>query len=69
MALSKIHTLGRNKQTLQNGPEHTDAEGNAAQPSFCTLPLIHVPMDPNNATATLGYISSDGHFFLAKIPW
>ncbi|KAG2051798.1 hypothetical protein BDR06DRAFT_1010094 [Suillus hirtellus] len=52
----------------RSGPEHTDAEGNAAQPSFCTLPLFHVPMDPNNAIATLGYISSDGHFFSCKNP-
>ncbi|KAG2040495.1 hypothetical protein BDR03DRAFT_1008074 [Suillus americanus] len=31
-------------ETLSLGPEHTAAEGNAVQPSFCTLPLFHVPM-------------------------
>ncbi|KAG1731285.1 hypothetical protein EDB19DRAFT_1881018 [Suillus lakei] len=51
-----------------SGPEHTAAEGNAAQPSFCTLPLFHVPMDPNNAPVTLGYVSNDGHFFSCRNP-
>lgn len=51
-----------------SGPEHTAAEGNAAQPSFCTLRLFHVPMDPNNAPATPGYVSTDGHFFSCRNP-
>ncbi|KAG2130165.1 uncharacterized protein EDB93DRAFT_1181059 [Suillus bovinus] len=51
-----------------SGPEHTIAEGNAAQPSFCTLPLFHVPMDPNAPLTTLGYISNDGHFFSCRNP-
>ncbi|KAG1809692.1 uncharacterized protein BJ212DRAFT_1379102 [Suillus subaureus] len=53
---------------LTPGPEHTAAGGNAAQPSFCTLPLFHVPMDPNNTPATLGYVSNDGHFFSCRNP-
>ncbi|KAG2136636.1 hypothetical protein DEU56DRAFT_857679 [Suillus clintonianus] len=51
-----------------SGPEHTAAEGNAAQPSFCTLPLFHVPMDPNIPPASLGYVSNDGHFFSCRNP-
>lgn len=51
-----------------SGSEHTAAEGNAAQPSFCTLPLFHIPMDPNTAPATLGYVSNDGHFFSCRNP-
>ncbi|KAG1764546.1 hypothetical protein EDD22DRAFT_951631 [Suillus occidentalis] len=51
-----------------SGPEHTTAEGSAAQPSFCTLPLFHVPMEPNNDPATLGYVSNDGHFFACRNP-
>jgi hypothetical protein len=53
---------------LTPGPEHTTAEGSAAQPSFCTLPLFHVPMEPNNDPATLGYVSNDGHFFACRNP-
>ncbi|KAG1848072.1 hypothetical protein DFJ58DRAFT_746884 [Suillus subalutaceus] len=53
---------------LTPGPEHSAAQGNAAQPSFCTLPLFHVPMDPNNAPATLGHVSNDGHFFSCRNP-
>ncbi|KAG1719880.1 hypothetical protein EDB19DRAFT_2044892 [Suillus lakei] len=35
--------------SMCGGPEHTAAAGNAAQPSYCTLPLFHPPVDPNNA--------------------
>jgi hypothetical protein len=51
-----------------SGPEHTAAEGNAAQPSFCTLPLFHIPMDPNTPLESLGYISNDGHHFSCRNP-
>ncbi|KAG2116832.1 hypothetical protein DEU56DRAFT_984881 [Suillus clintonianus] len=51
-----------------SGPEHTAGEGNAAQPSFCILALFHVPMNPNDAPATLGYVSNDGHFFSCRNP-
>ncbi|KAG2051772.1 hypothetical protein BDR06DRAFT_958570 [Suillus hirtellus] len=51
-----------------SGPEHTAAEGNAARPSFCTLPLFHVPMDPDTPRASLGYISNDGHHFSCRNP-
>ncbi|KAG1806383.1 uncharacterized protein HD556DRAFT_1428518 [Suillus plorans] len=50
------------------GPEHTAAAGNAAQPSYCTLPLCHLPMDPNNDQVGLGYISNDGHLFSCRNP-
>ncbi|KAG1805444.1 uncharacterized protein BJ212DRAFT_1391820 [Suillus subaureus] len=51
-----------------SGPEHTATEGNAAQPSFCTLPLFHVAMDPNTPLARLGYVSNDGHHFSCRNP-
>jgi len=64
-----IHlSLSYNKFTLMPGPEHTAAAGNAAQPSYCTLPLFHPPMDPKNAQVGLGYVSSDGHLFSCRNP-
>ncbi|KAG1886418.1 uncharacterized protein F5891DRAFT_1082392 [Suillus fuscotomentosus] len=51
-----------------SGPEHTAAAGNAAQPSYCTSPLFHLPMDPNNAQVGLGYVSNDGHIFSCRSP-
>ncbi|KAG1764551.1 hypothetical protein EDD22DRAFT_883267 [Suillus occidentalis] len=47
---------------------HTAAAGNAAQPSYCTLPLFHPPADPNNAQVGLGYVSNDGHIFSCRNP-
>ncbi|KAG1809694.1 uncharacterized protein BJ212DRAFT_1484392 [Suillus subaureus] len=54
--------------SMCSGPEHTAAAGNAAQPSYCTLPLFHPPMDPNNAQVGLGYVSNDGHLFSCRNP-
>jgi hypothetical protein len=53
---------------LKAGPEHTSAEGNAAQPSFCTLPLFHVPLYPDTPPASPGYVSNDGHHFSCTNP-
>ncbi|KAG1725513.1 hypothetical protein EDB19DRAFT_1644008 [Suillus lakei] len=54
--------------SMCSGPEHTAATGNAAQPSYCTLPLFHPPMDPNAAQIGLGYVSNDGHLFSCRNP-
>ncbi|KAG2136644.1 hypothetical protein DEU56DRAFT_356200 [Suillus clintonianus] len=54
--------------SMCSGPEHTATTGNAAQPSYCTLPLFHPPMDPNNAQVGLGYVSNDGHLFSCRNP-
>ncbi|KAG2340542.1 hypothetical protein BDR05DRAFT_937722 [Suillus weaverae] len=54
--------------SMCSGPEHTAAAGNAAQPSYCTLPLFHPPVDPNNAQVGLGYVSEDGHLFSCRNP-
>ncbi|KAG2116835.1 hypothetical protein DEU56DRAFT_984883 [Suillus clintonianus] len=54
--------------SMCSGPEHTAATGNTAQPSYCTLPLFHPPMDPNNAQVGLGYVSNDGHVFSCRNP-
>ncbi|KAG1838350.1 hypothetical protein C8R48DRAFT_791384, partial [Suillus tomentosus] len=49
-------------------PEHTAAAGNAAQPSYGSLPLFHPRMDPNNAQVGLGYVSNDRHLFSCRNP-
>ncbi|KAG1840861.1 hypothetical protein C8R48DRAFT_739797 [Suillus tomentosus] len=54
--------------SMCSGPEHTAAAGNAAQPSYCSLPLFHPRMDPNNAQVGLGYVSNDGHLFSCRNP-
>ncbi|KIJ61776.1 hypothetical protein HYDPIDRAFT_115606 [Hydnomerulius pinastri MD-312] len=51
-----------------SGPEHTAAAGNIAQPSYCTLPLFHPPMNPNTPPEGLGYVSNDGHHFSCRNP-
>jgi hypothetical protein len=54
--------------SMCSGPEHTATAGNAAQPSYCTLPLFHPPVDPNNTQVGLGYVSEDGHLFSCRNP-
>ncbi|KAG6369029.1 hypothetical protein JVT61DRAFT_1964, partial [Boletus reticuloceps] len=49
-------------------PEHTAAGGGAAIPSYCVLPLFHAQLDPNTASARMGYVSSDGHQFACRNP-
>ncbi|KAF9525383.1 hypothetical protein CPB83DRAFT_772200, partial [Crepidotus variabilis] len=49
------------------GPEHLGTASNAAQPSYCTLPLFHPPHVATNNNA-LGYTSHDGHYFSCKNP-
>jgi hypothetical protein len=51
------------------GPEHTvEAGGSNALPSRCTFPMFHPPMDAASASAGLGYMSNDGHYFECKNP-
>ncbi|KAF8548835.1 hypothetical protein OG21DRAFT_670471 [Imleria badia] len=50
------------------GPEHTAAEGGAAIPSYCVLPLFHAPLNPSITPAGMGYISNDGHQFTCRNP-
>ncbi|KAG1768958.1 hypothetical protein EDD22DRAFT_843764 [Suillus occidentalis] len=40
--------------SMCSGPEHTAAAGNTAQPSYCTLPLFHPPVDPHGVQVGLG---------------
>ena len=50
-------------------PEHTVEVGGAnAQPSHCTLPMFHPPMDAAGAPAGHGYESNDGHYFACRNP-
>ncbi|KAF8270131.1 hypothetical protein EI94DRAFT_1572248, partial [Lactarius quietus] len=51
------------------GPEHTVEVGGAnVQPSYCTLPMFHPPMDAASAPSGLGYVSNDGHHFQCRNP-
>ncbi|KAI9455080.1 hypothetical protein BJY52DRAFT_1151944 [Lactarius psammicola] len=48
------------------GPEHTIEGGGAnAQPSGCTQPIFHAPLDSSPGP---GYVSNDGHHFACKNP-
>ncbi|OBZ77080.1 hypothetical protein A0H81_03826 [Grifola frondosa] len=51
------------------GSEHNATQRGPAQPSFCTLPILH-PRQTLDQTpsAGLGYISDDGHVFQCKNP-
>ncbi|KIK82025.1 hypothetical protein PAXRUDRAFT_832450 [Paxillus rubicundulus Ve08.2h10] len=51
-----------------NGPEHTAAAGNPAQPSYCTLPIFHAPRNPEGPSPAAGYVSHDGHVFSCRNP-
>ncbi|KAF9228244.1 hypothetical protein BS17DRAFT_877588 [Gyrodon lividus] len=51
-----------------SGQEHTAAAGSVAQPSYCTLPLFHPPMNSNTPAEGLGYVSNDGHHFSCRNP-
>ncbi|KAJ7698920.1 hypothetical protein B0H17DRAFT_1049693 [Mycena rosella] len=45
--------------------EHAGTATNPPHPSYCTLPLFHLPA---TRTAGLGYLSNDGHVFNCKNP-
>ncbi|KAF8840150.1 hypothetical protein BDN67DRAFT_904164 [Paxillus ammoniavirescens] len=51
-----------------NGPDHSAAAGNPAQPSYCTLPIFHPPRNPEGAALAMGYVSYDGHVFSCRNP-
>ncbi|KAI0751603.1 hypothetical protein C8Q80DRAFT_1158351 [Daedaleopsis nitida] len=53
-----------------SGAEHNRTGEEAAQPSYCTLPILHPPFDPNMPPegGIGGYISDDGHAFLCRNP-
>lgn len=48
-------------------PEHQATADAAAQPSYCTLPLLHGPRE-HGSDAVVGYISNDGHAFSCANP-
>ena len=50
------------------GSEHAASGGKPGVPSYCILPLFHVPLSANGAQPKQGYISSDGHQFICKNP-
>ncbi|KAI5994326.1 hypothetical protein EDD15DRAFT_2432753 [Pisolithus albus] len=51
-----------------SGPEHAGDAGNLAQPSYCTLPILHPPAYPDADAQDVGYISNDGHHFTCRNP-
>ena len=54
---------------LNSGPEHNATTHAAAQPSYCTLPILHPRQTLDQAPpGGLGYISNDGHAFLCRNP-
>lgn len=52
------------------GPEHTRTPTRPAQPSFCTLPILHPRQDlpPQTIVRGIGYTSQDGHSFSCQDP-
>ncbi|KAH9021917.1 hypothetical protein EDB84DRAFT_1274768 [Lactarius hengduanensis] len=51
------------------GPDHTtEVGGTKAQPSSCTLPILHAPLSTKESSPGPGYISKDGHHFTCKNP-
>ncbi|KAI0751604.1 hypothetical protein C8Q80DRAFT_1158354 [Daedaleopsis nitida] len=51
------------------GPEHNATAGVAAQPSFCTLPMLHPRQTlDQRPPGGMGYISNDGHSFMCRNP-
>ncbi|KAL5492779.1 hypothetical protein ACEPAI_4226 [Sanghuangporus weigelae] len=50
-----------------SGPEHQETATNAAQPSYCTLPIFH-PRAVLSQTPAGGHVSDDGHAFSCKNP-
>ncbi|KAI0302863.1 hypothetical protein B0F90DRAFT_1713048 [Multifurca ochricompacta] len=54
--------------SMCSGPEHSAAPAGSGQPSYCTLPIFHPPMDPNSPVNGFGYISNDGHRFECNNP-
>ncbi|KIJ64840.1 hypothetical protein HYDPIDRAFT_40028 [Hydnomerulius pinastri MD-312] len=51
-----------------SGPEHSAVAGNAAQPSYCMLPIFHAPRNPAGPPPGMGYVSHDGHVFSCRNP-
>ncbi|THH11668.1 hypothetical protein EW145_g509 [Phellinidium pouzarii] len=53
-----------------SGPEHQKSDSTPAQPSYCSLFILHPPTSIANVSSTggSGYMSYDGHAFLCKNP-
>jgi hypothetical protein len=49
------------------GSEHEATSTTQAQPSFCTLPIFHLPAKDTHGVQ-VGYTSNDGHHFLCRNP-
>ncbi|KIJ61761.1 hypothetical protein HYDPIDRAFT_115585 [Hydnomerulius pinastri MD-312] len=54
--------------SMCSGPEHFATPGKPAQPSYCTLPLFHPPMNQGATQSKQGYVSNDGHHFTCRNP-
>ncbi|KAI0246219.1 hypothetical protein BJV78DRAFT_1286673 [Lactifluus subvellereus] len=51
-----------------SGAEHSATAATPGQPSYCTLPMFHPPMNLNDPVTGPGYISNDGHMFECRNP-
>ncbi|KAI6027005.1 hypothetical protein EDC04DRAFT_3116261 [Pisolithus marmoratus] len=51
-----------------SGPEHVGNAGTLPQPSYCTLPMFHQPLDAHGPAPAIGYVSNDGHQFTCRNP-
>ncbi|KAI9443965.1 hypothetical protein H4582DRAFT_1049491 [Lactarius indigo] len=53
-----------------SGSEHlvTETVHGQPQPSYCTLPMFHLPKSTDEPMDGVGYISDDGHMFSCKNP-
>ncbi|KAI0250873.1 hypothetical protein BJV78DRAFT_1393001 [Lactifluus subvellereus] len=50
------------------GPEHLATAAGPGQPSYCKLPILHPPRNPEDRIDGHGYISNDGHLFECRNP-
>lgn len=67
--LRSDHALLNHGPCATSGPEHNATGQTAAQPSYCTLPILHPRQTLDQAPpGGLGYISNDGHAFMCRNP-
>ncbi|KAI9443933.1 hypothetical protein H4582DRAFT_2125919, partial [Lactarius indigo] len=65
---NQTHTPATNKPSLGNGPEHLATETAPGQPSYCMLPMFHLPHSADDPADGVGYVSHDGHKFSCENP-
>jgi hypothetical protein len=51
-----------------SGPEHLATETAPGKPSYCTLPMFHLPQSAGDPADGVGHVSHDGHKFSCENP-